>query len=205
MCSHTVVTDLCDMRFESTVSLSSMDNCYLFLQCHVLMETSGFEVVQTVTRVEWKSATIMHGALCVMTPGAHLMQTLHANSWDSHQQVYRHILHAYNDQAEPWLVSCAYWWCSQASNKLHNILVSCLSLCEFVSTGAIAWSRAYFGQGTGAILLDQLRCTGNETRLVNCPSNPLGIHDCSHYEDAGVTCQGMHVCLSTSIKLLCIP
>ena len=101
MCSHTVVTDLCDMRFESTVSLSSMDNCYLFLQCHVLMETSGFEVVQTVMKVEWKSATIMHGALCVMTPGAHLMQTLHANSWDLHQQVYRHILHAYNDQAEP--------------------------------------------------------------------------------------------------------
>ena len=85
-----------DVRFESTVSLSSMVICYLFLQCHVLMETSGFEVVQTIMKVEWKSATIMHGALCVMTPGVLLMQTLHANSLGSHQQVYRHILHAYN-------------------------------------------------------------------------------------------------------------
>ena len=62
-----------------------------------------------------------------------------------------------------------------------------------VSTGAIARSRAYFGQGTGAILLDQVACTGNETRLVNCRSNPLGIHDCSHSEDAGVTCRRMYM------------
>ena len=62
-------------------------------------------------------------------------------------------------------------------------------LSEFVSIGAIARPRAYFGRGTGAILLDQVACTGTETRLVNCPSNPLGVHDCSHYEDAGVTCR----------------
>ena len=68
---------------------------------------------------------------------------------------------------------------------------SFLPISEFVSTGAIAWSRAYFGKGTGAILLDQVACTGNETRLVNCPSNPLGVHNCGHHEDAGVTCQGM--------------
>ena len=59
----------------------------------------------------------------------------------------------------------------------------------FLCTGAIARSFAYFGRGTGAILLDQVACTGTETRLVNCRSNPLGIHDCSHFEDAGVTCQ----------------
>ena len=64
-----------------------------------------------------------------------------------------------------------------------------LLLSEFVSIGVIARSRAYFGQGTGSILLDQVACTGTETRLVNCPSNPLGAHDCSHYEDAGVTCR----------------
>ena len=59
--------------------------CYLLLQHHVLMVQSGFEVVQTVTKVEWKSATIMHGALCVMTPGVVLMQELCTDSLDSQQ------------------------------------------------------------------------------------------------------------------------
>ena len=49
------------------------------------MVTSGFEVVQQVTKVEWKSATIMHGAQCVMTHGVLLMHVLHADSSDFHQ------------------------------------------------------------------------------------------------------------------------
>ena len=98
---------------------------------------------------------------------------------------------------------------------VNNITVIFLStkspsFCNFVSTGAIARSRAFFGRGTGPILLDQVACTGTETRLVNCRSNPLGVHDCSHSEDAGVTCQGMHgyLCYLTcvpSIQLLHTP
>ena len=44
-----------------------------------------------------------------------------------------------------------------------------------------------FGEGTGSVWLDNVRCSGIEERLVDCPRN-LGTHDCSHYEDAGVTC-----------------
>ena len=68
--------------YRINFSLSSVTQCYLSAQDHVLMETSGFKVVlvQTVLKVEWKSATTMHGGLCVMTPGTHLMQKLYADN-----------------------------------------------------------------------------------------------------------------------------
>ena len=56
------------------------------------------------------------------------------------------------------------------------------------TTGAIARSRAFFGQGSGDILLDNVGCTGNETRLIDCTNNGIGVHNCVHAEDAGVTC-----------------
>ena len=60
----------------------------LTIQCHVLTEISGFEEVQTGMKVEWNSATITHGVLCVMTPGAHRMQEWFAGSLDSQQLVH---------------------------------------------------------------------------------------------------------------------
>ena len=57
-----------------------------------------------------------------------------------------------------------------------------------VHIGASGQRSARYGQGTGPILLDQVRCTGNETSLFDCPQNAIGQHDCSHFEDAGVTC-----------------
>ena len=53
-------------------------------------------------------------------------------------------------------------------------------------TGAQAVSAAFFGQGTGPILLDELGCFGNESSLLDCSA--MTQHNCAHNEDAGVRC-----------------
>ena len=44
--------------------------------------------------------------------------------------------------------------------------------------------------GTGAIWLDNVHCTGTETHILSCSSNSVGTHNCVHSEDAGVRCYG---------------
>ena len=52
----------------------------------------------------------------------------------------------------------------------------------------MAYGLAHFGTGNGIIFLDQVGCTGDEATLGECPSNPIGDHDCLILEDAGVVC-----------------
>ena len=59
--------------------------------------------------------------------------------------------------------------------------------------GAIKTQK--FGPGTGLILFDDVRCTGEETALLYCPHNGFGVHNCFHGEDVGVVCQRTSVCM----------
>lgn len=88
-----------------------------------------------------------------------------------------------NNQA--WGTVCDDFWDTTDAG------VACVQL-GYARGGAAAFSQAFFGQGTGEILLDNLGCVGSETRIVDCPHNGLNIHNCLHSEDAGLRCASMN-------------
>ena len=49
---------------------------------------------------------------------------------------------------------------------------------------------AYFGEGSGLILLDNVNCNGRESSIFDCKHRSFSEHDCEHHEDAGVVCYG---------------
>ena len=70
-------------------------------------------------------------------------------------------------------------------------------VCGSIGLGAAtdAFQRAFFGQGTGTIVLDDVSCSGDETSIFDCGNAGLGIHNCGHSEDASVRCEngGMNI------------
>ena len=57
----------------------------------------------------------------------------------------------------------------------------------FATVSAVR-TRAYFGQGSGPVWMDDTACSGQEKSLVTCTFPGWGVENCQHSEDAGVTC-----------------
>ena len=54
-------------------------------------------------------------------------------------------------------------------------------------------SSSKYGAGKGPILLDDVKCSGDEVSLLQCNKSPLASStDCDHTEDVAITCKGMH-------------
>ena len=69
-----------------------------------------------------------------------------------------------------------------------------------------------YGSTTGMIWLDNVRCSGTESRLTNCLTTILGSNDCSHSEDVAIECNDgpgspycrvvitLHTCAQSAVK-----
>ena len=76
----------------------------------------------------------------------------------------------------------------EISRALSHLRVKNQPLLHIFSDGAVAYRQAHFGQGTGNIYLDNVKCVGTETNIGQCSNNGAGLHNCDHSEDAGVSC-----------------
>lgn len=59
------------------------------------------------------------------------------------------------------------------------------------SSGASTYWNSHFGGGSGGVFLDDVHCSGSESRLIDCRHNGIGVHSCDHTHDVGVKCAGM--------------
>ena len=86
-----------------------------------------------------------------------------------------------------WGTVCDNFW------DLGDASVVCRQLGYRFATAA--WSLAFYGAGGLSIVMDNVTCIGNESRLQDCQFD-ANTDGCSHSEDAGVVCGTVNVCFS---------
>lgn len=75
------------------------------------------------------------------------------------------------------------WWQEPAD-------VVCKQL-GFPRSSQVRWIKTNkFGEGTLPILLNLVRCGGNEASLMDCRMAEIGNNVCDHSQDVAVTCYG---------------
>ena len=88
------------------------------------------------------------------------------------------------------------WVCHLQVSSISRLFFNFILITDTAATALTSG----FTDGTGQIWLDEVGCLGTESRLIDCPANPLGQSDCGHSEDAGVMCTGT-TCTQGAIRL----
>lgn len=79
-----------------------------------------------------------------------------------------------------WGTVCSDNW------DLNDASVVCRSL--GLPNATRAFNTPVFGEGSGSIWLNEVRCQGTETSLTDCLHGGWRDHNCGHSKDASVVC-----------------
>ena len=61
-------------------------------------------------------------------------------------------------------------------------------VCRQLGYGRAVHALPTYGGGSGRVWYGNVRCSGSETNLTQCPIDDLGTIFCKHWQDAGVIC-----------------
>jgi deleted-in-malignant-brain-tumors protein 1 len=95
----------------------------------------------------------------------------------------------YNGQ---WGTICDDFW------SINDARVACRQLGYLYAVRALP--SYLVPDGTGQIWLDNVACSGREQNLTSCNHNGWGVHNCRHYNDAGVECSSTGIITSILFK-----
>ncbi|KAK7489454.1 hypothetical protein BaRGS_00019253, partial [Batillaria attramentaria] len=141
--------------------------------------------------------------ICINTPGSYNCSCrsgyiLNTTDWRSCEAVsvrlvsgtsqYNGVLQVY--ALGVWGTVCDDCWDDEDSD------VACSWLFGSGATGRQVSSSEFPAQ-SGAILLDNVQCNGDEKTLFECGRNGVGVHDCQHVEDVALECT-----LPTRVRLV---
>lgn len=138
----------------------------------------------------WKYVTNKHGLPYATIIGEMLMPELHAGKLDIHDSVSSNMKQDNSLLVDSMLLHITFLKLEILHISFAIIACPCklVLINTFSPQDSIAYGNARYGQGTGNILLDNVACTGVETRLIDCPHIGEGVHNCIHSEDASVRC-----------------
>ncbi|XP_064388524.1 neurotrypsin-like [Halichondria panicea] len=78
----------------------------------------------------------------------------------------------------------AYAWGTVCDDSFgsSDAMVACrqLGYTGYTRYGRVGTLGFYQASSFTRTWLDELRCSGTESRLINCPANPIGVEDCTH-------------------------
>lgn len=80
-----------------------------------------------------------------------------------------------------WGTICNAYWNTQDANAVCR---------QLGFSGGLAITTARFGKGVGVTWMNNVACSGSESRIQDCSFSGWGASECHHSRDAGVVCKG---------------